>query len=56
METAKKGGSERKGIESQTKRLKVNGHQMRLFQCCLNGFDTPQPIGSPLINLTVMIM
>jgi hypothetical protein len=35
METAKKGGSERKGIESQTKRLKVNGHQMRLFQCCL---------------------
>lgn len=30
METGKKGGSERKVIESRTKRLKVNGHQMRL--------------------------
>jgi hypothetical protein len=30
MEKGRKGGSERKMIESRIKRLKVNGHQMRL--------------------------
>jgi hypothetical protein len=56
METGKKGGSERKEIRVTDQEAPREWPPDEAFPVLLNGFDTPQPIGSPLINLTVMIM